>query len=214
MAAGMLFSTLVHCKELVLIRPGRQEVPEEIRQQLAPGESLLWHGMPRQGWVLRRSDAFMIPFSILWCGVVLRIFSSWNSRQFVGHGSPLFSLFPLIFLVGGMYFLIGRFAIDARQRARTRYAVTSERVLIFRGLFSRKVTSMSLHNLSEMTLSQKASGEGSIVFGRPQVVVQPPPGMEGAPVVQTPAPPAFDLILGADAVHALIRDAQRRLLGY
>jgi hypothetical protein len=193
---------------------GMQEVPEEIRQQLAPGESLLWHGRPRQGIVLRGSDALVIPFSIVWCGVVLHIFSSWDSRQFSGSGASLFSLFPLIFLLAGAYFLIGRFVIDARLRSRKRYAVTSERVLIAGGLFSRRLTSLSLRNLSEMTLSQKDSGEGSIVFGRPPVLIQPAPGTEGAPAVQAPAVPSFELIADAGAVHALIRDAQRRLLGY
>jgi hypothetical protein len=197
-----LFTTSVH------------DVPEEIRRQLAPGEQLLWHGQPRQGFVLRRTDAFMIPFSLLWCGFVLRIFSGAGSRQFAGHASLLDILFPLAFLVAGLYFLVVRFAIDARLRARARYAVTSERVLIVGGLFSPRLTSLNLRNLSEMTLSQKASGEGSIVFGRPQAIIQPSPGMEGTPVVQPPAPPSFDLILGADAVHALIRDAQRRQLGY
>jgi hypothetical protein len=189
-----------------------REVPEEIRQQLAPGEQLLWHGRPRQGFVLRGIDAFMIPFSILWCGVVLRIFLGAHSRQFASHG--MFSaLFSVIFLLAGLYFLVGRFFIDIHSRTRTRYAVTGERVLIFGGLFSRRLTSLSLRNLSEMTLSQKASGEGSIVFGRQQYVVQPA-GADGAPVVQPPAPPRFELIPDAGTVHALIRDAQRRQLGY
>lgn len=89
-------------------------------------------------------------------------------------------LFPLIFLVVGLYFLVGRFVIDMRARARTPYALTSERVLIFGGLFSHRLTSLSLRNLNEMTLSEKASGEGSIVFGRQQYVVQPA-GVDGAP---------------------------------
>jgi hypothetical protein len=182
-------------------------VPEEIRRQLAPGEQLLWHGQPRQGLLLRGSDAYMIPFSLLWCGVVIHILSGWH-----GAGSGPMALMPWLFVVAGLYFLVGRFFVDARQRARSVYAVTGDRVLIASGLFSRKLTSLSLASLNEMTLSQKPSGEGSIVFGRPQAVVQPPPGMDAAPVVQPPAPPSFDLIADAEAVHALIRDAQRRLL--
>lgn len=188
------------------------DVPEEIRQQLAPGEQLLWHGQPRQGFVLRGMDAFMIPFSIVWCGAVLRIFLGAHSRLFASHGA-LSVLFPVIFLLAGLYFLVGRFFIDIYSRSQTRYALTGERVLIYGGLFSRRLISLSLRNLSEMTLSQKASGEGSIVFGRQQYVVQPA-GVDGAPVVQPPAPPRFELIPDAGKVHALIRDAQRRQLGY
>ena len=192
-----------------------RDVPEEIRQQLAPGEQLLWHGQPRQGFILRGMDAFMIPFSIVWCGTVLHIFLGAHSRLFASHGSFLPILFPVIFLLVGLYFLVGRFFVDIYSRAQTRYALTGERVLIYGGLFSRRLNSLSLRNLSEMTLSQKASGEGSIVFGRQQYVyVAQPAGVDGAPVVQPPAPPRFELIPEAGKVHALIRDAQRRLLGY
>jgi hypothetical protein len=43
----------------------------EIQPELSPGERLLWSGQPRGGIHLRAADAYVIPFSILWCGFAI-----------------------------------------------------------------------------------------------------------------------------------------------
>ena len=52
--------------------PMSSQAPDEIREQLDAGESLLWHARPRRGLVLRAWDAWRIPFSLLWCGITVR----------------------------------------------------------------------------------------------------------------------------------------------
>jgi hypothetical protein len=42
-----------------------------IEQELSSGERLIWSGQPRCGIRLRGADAFVIPFSILWCGFAI-----------------------------------------------------------------------------------------------------------------------------------------------
>lgn len=37
-----------------------------LSKELASGERLLWSGRPQQGVVVRRTDVFLIPFSLLW----------------------------------------------------------------------------------------------------------------------------------------------------
>ncbi len=48
-----------------------EPAPPVIRQRLDPHERVLWWGRPRRGLLLRKSDWFVIPFSVAWCGGVL-----------------------------------------------------------------------------------------------------------------------------------------------
>src|SRR6476659_2074117 len=97
--------------------------PPIINRELTPGERLLWSGQPLPGIRLRASDAFVIPFSILWCGFAL----FWEFTA-VTKGAPFFfMLWGIPFVLAGLYFVFGRFFIDAGTRERTYYGVTSDR---------------------------------------------------------------------------------------
>lgn len=94
---------------------------QTITRELGAAERLLWSGRPRQGIVFRGSDAFMIPFSLLWCGFVIY----WEFSV-LKHGAPwFFMLWGLLFLVIGLYFVFGRFVVDKRLRGKTAYAVSN-----------------------------------------------------------------------------------------
>jgi hypothetical protein len=72
-----------------------------------------------------------------------------------------------VMLALGLYLLVGRFVIDARQRRRTCYVVSSERVIIavVSGLHRRVVRSLNLDTLSDVTLAERRGGSGTITFG-------------------------------------------------
>jgi hypothetical protein len=175
-----------------------------IRSQLGPGERLLWHGRPVQGIVFKRADAFMIPFSLLWGGFAF----FWEYTVIATDKAPLFfRLWGIPFVGVGLYMIVGRFLFDAKQRATTFYGVTSQRVVIVSGMSSRKVKSLNLRTLSDLSLDERAEGKGSISFGPSNPFAQWTSGMVW-PGMQQSAP-TFELIDGARSVFEIIRKAQR-----
>jgi hypothetical protein len=121
------------------------------------------------------------------------------------------ALWGLPFVLIGLYLIAGRFFLDAHLRARTHYAVTNERVLIIGSAFGRKVKSLSLRLLTEITLTGHGEhgATGTITFGAQR------PGQSwfaGNPGMAWPgldANPCFEQIAQAKAVYELIRRSQR-----
>jgi hypothetical protein len=111
---------------------------EEVVGRHAAGKPALWSGRPPQGFLLRASDALLIPFSVLWGGFA--IFWEWGVTH-TGKGSPpaIFPIFGGVFVVVGIYMMIGRFFHDAWRRSRTVYALTEDRAIIAIGQNARVV---------------------------------------------------------------------------
>ena len=175
-----------------------------LRFALDRGERQLWSGAPRRGLVLRASDALLIPFSLLWGG-----FAVFWEASVLGQGGPtFFAIWGVPFVLMGLYITVGRFFLDAAQRARTVYAVTSERILIEVGRlgpFAGSTKSLPLRTLSEVQLRERGNGSGTITFGpQPFGVSAVGNSWPGGPRV-----PAFDLIPDARRVYDIIREAQR-----
>jgi hypothetical protein len=160
-------------------------------------------GFPRQGLMLRAQDAFQIPFSLMWCGfAVFWEYSVVNSSR----APAFFELWGVPFVCFGLYFVFGRFIVDAGVRARTIYAVSNQRILILSGWWKRSTRSMDLLNLGEINLSEDANGRGTITFGPPNPYNYWGRGWPGGGRV---ASPAFERILDARQVVKTIRDAQK-----
>ena len=132
-----------------------------IREELRPGERLLWSGQPPQGMRLHAADVFMIPFSLMWGGFAI----FWEIGVIASDAPMFFAGFGLPFVLIGLYLIIGRFWVDARQRARTYYGLTDSRVIIVSGAFSRSARSWNIPTLSDVALTKKKGGNGTITFG-------------------------------------------------
>lgn len=134
------------------------DLQDEFRPQLGTHERLVWAGRPKTGILFRPSDKFLIPFSLFFGGIAI----FWEILAFV-TGAPLFfKLWGLPFVLIGLYLLVGRFFVDAWNRANTVYALTNERVMIRSGIFRKHLESVSLRSISHLTLEQKPDNSGTI----------------------------------------------------
>jgi hypothetical protein len=136
-----------------------------IARELKSGERLLWQGRPRGGIRLRGNDLFAIPFSLVWC---IGIFIAAGAALFGPKKDSAGSLFLIPFVVVGLYLLLGRFFVDATRRRNTAYALTSQRAIIVVDFFGRKVQSINIQALPEVSVTEKSNGSGTIAFGAAQ----------------------------------------------
>ncbi len=86
-----------------------------------------------------------------------------------GPGAPMLLFFPVFggaFVCIGLYFVFGRFAVDAWLRGLTSYAVTDRRILIARAGPLANFTAISLNRIPDLILRERGSGKGSIQFGQ------------------------------------------------
>jgi hypothetical protein len=133
-----------------------------LSDRLLTGERILWSGTPAQGLLLTGRDWLLIPFSLIWCGFAV----FWETTVAATQAPIFFQLWGIPFVLIGLYFVAGRFLVDAWLRSQTFYAVTNERVLIARiGPFG-KFTAMSLDRMPDASLSERPDGRGTIRFGQ------------------------------------------------
>ena len=178
--------------------------PSQVISSLLGREArLLWSAQPRQGIFLRSTDAYLIPFSLLWGGFAF----FWEGSVVNSNAPVFFRLWGIPFVLVGLYLIVGRFFADARLRSRTYYGLTTERIVIVSGLFSRTTKSLQLRTLSDVSLAESSGGVGTITFG----AVGPWwAGSGGWPGSQRQVSPAFDSISSARDVYEKIRVAQKQ----
>ncbi len=175
-----------------------------IQSELEPRESLLWAGQPQQGARLRGSDIFLVPFSLMWGG-----FAIFWEYSVIEQGAPFFfTLFGVPFVLIGIYLIFGRFYVDSKQRHKTFYGISNERVIIVSGLFRKNVKSLNIRTLTDVSLSESSNGRGSITFGHSMPFASFFGGT-GWPGMSDQLGPRFDLIERAKDVYQKIREAQR-----
>jgi hypothetical protein len=174
----------------------------EIDRELDSGERVLWSGNPRTGVVLRRIDLLLIPFSVFWTGFIV----VWIVGVVASHAPAFFVAFSAPFVAFAVYLLVGRFLVDSWIRGHTHYAVTNTRVIIVTTFFGRRLQSVQLANLAEITLIEGTRGFGSIRFGQQFPFLSMLQGWPGASLM---LPPCLDSVPNARAVLQTLREAQR-----
>lgn len=123
----------------------------------------------------------------------------------------IFKLWGIPFVLVGLYMMVGRFFVDAIQRSKTYYGVTNERVIIVSGLLNRKIRSINLRTLTDISLDEKSDGSGTITFGAMNPASWWSTDMSFQ-VRGQPFLPSFELIPEAKKVYEIIREVQRQLV--
>lgn len=182
------------------------EIPSNnLRDELNPGERIIWSGQPQQGLMLRPSDIFLIPFSLLWGG-----FAIFWEFGVISSGAPFFfTLWGVPFVLIGLYIMVGRFFFDREQRKKTYYALTNERVIIISGVFNQNTRTLYLKKLPEINISTKGDGKGTITFGASHPLAWMYSGSGFPSMGRYNIAPSFELIDDAKNVYQHIKRLQR-----
>jgi hypothetical protein len=185
------------------------DIQQELQFELIDSEKLIWTGRPGTGIIFRKIDMFLIPFSLVWFGMILFAIVGVSTTTSENSNAPWpIFLFFIPFLLAGCYITFGRFFIDKRRRANTIYAITDTRIIIKSGIFSQKVNSFNIKTLSNLSLDEKSDGTGNVVFSQNNFIFGMMSGMlwQG---MGTSFTPRFELIDDARNVYSTILRLQR-----
>lgn len=122
--------------------------PEPI--ELRTDERVLWTGAPRQGVFFGTADVVAAGFGAFFALIV------WRSLRSFGEMSAIdYALFSSPFTFFIVHWIAVRFFFDPRRRARTRYVVTNQRIVI---ALPRRVDAIELTGLERVGAWVKGRG--------------------------------------------------------
>jgi hypothetical protein len=120
------------------------------------GETIRWSGAPPAGLRFRQSDAFVVPFSLLWAGFAF----TWETAVWTSGAPLLARIWGIPFVCVGLYITVGRFLADAYARAHTRYAITDEAAYIETTWPRYALRRFGPSQLDALRLERFGSGDG------------------------------------------------------
>ncbi len=85
-------------------------------------ETIFWEGRPETGHWFSQSDYILIPLSLLWTYVALY----WVFRMTRDTTVAYNFLFGSLFIVSGLYLVIGRFVMKENSKKQTLYRISSK----------------------------------------------------------------------------------------
>jgi hypothetical protein len=172
---------------------------EDFPFELEPGERVLWSGAPRTGLVVQSSDVVQVAISL----VILYAFATRMRNASIG--GPVEVIVASVIFVAVMYFAVGRFLFDAHRRRKSRYALTSERMLVRESVFSDFIKSFPLNTITDTGLHEMRNGFGNIWIRRRYL----PVGWQDPRLMPTRGHPiGFAMIPDASRVYELLEAAR------
>ena len=129
-----------------------------VRGTLLPGENLLWTGKPERVRFFRKEDLLTIPG-----GLIMMAFGIFIMTRMFDAETPLFAkIFMGVWLAMAAAITFFRPAADYLRKKRSRYALTSRRIIVDSGSQRR---SLELTNLPALSVTRRRDGSGTIAFG-------------------------------------------------
>ncbi len=137
-----------------------------LRQELAPGERLLWHSraIPRAKRGSMASILFAIPwtaFAVFWTAMAFTLTRAGTGGSADGLMKWAFPAFGLPFIAVGL-FMFARPLLSRMAAARTAYGITNQRVIQLmarRGVLSESVP---LTRIATFTRHERSDGSGTL----------------------------------------------------
>jgi len=180
-----------------------QPLDVRMAEVVMPGESVRWTGSAPEGLRFHAQDAYLIPFSLLWGGFAI----FWETLAVVGGTPWFFWLWGIPFVVLGVYFIVGRFFVDAYLRSQTHYAVTDRAAYVARFGTWPAVRRYAGSTLDAIQFELQDNGAGTIRF-----IAAPTPKYYGYGARLSDwnwaTLDAFDDVPDARSVYALILKAR------
>lgn len=133
---------------------------KQLKQQMHPhlnaNETIEWIAQPKQGFLLRKNDGCLIPFSLVWGGfaIIWELFAILNQEIF-------FMIFGIPFVLLGLYIMFFRFIHDLINRKKTIYALSNHRLLLKKG---DQIQSFFYQGIRKTKLIKYKKGRGSILL--------------------------------------------------
>lgn len=175
----------------------------QFQEYLERRERLIWVGQPQKGLVFRPVDKFIIPFSLLWCGIV----AAWIVSVTNQGASLSFKILAVPFVVVGLIITFGRFIIDAKMRANTFYGLTNERIIIKSGIKKKSIKTINISPSSNIEYYEKADGSGSIIINAINITANQKDGTDRLPGLNMA--PTIELIQDVRTVYNKIIEVQK-----
>jgi len=184
-----------------------KEVAEELQSEIIDGEKILWAGRPKQGLIIKKSDIFNIPFSVLWCSFLVFICIHEVQGQ-----AKLFFVPGLILTVIILYALFGRFYFDANKRKNLTYGITKTRIFIKSVRLTESFKTEYISDLSQIEIIERKDGSGTIILGANEFKFYMLPGMYRWQGSYQP-PPRLEYINDAREVYNLLLSLNPEITG-
>ena len=193
---------------------------EVFKGRLAPDEEVQWYAQPKASVLFDAQDIFLVPFSLVWGGFSLFwegsvIADLLHGKTKSGNGGDLreFAIFGVIFVLAGLYLMVGRFLGKRWLRRRTHYLITNKRAVSLVAVKTGRILSLDLGNLTEPSKSVRSDGSGTIRLARasPWTRRNDNTGLDVPMYLwrwQKP-PPVFYDVPDADRVYELINELRR-----